>query len=399
MHLKSESLSSGTEAVTLLACSWSTIRFLENSHRLNGDGEGSKVSPGGPKQLVTPSLSHWRSAAQTMTPQGSNLKTVAKPTSSSSALSRQDSLTPSAKPPADDDPQRSFVLETIRKLKLTRRVVSEQAGIEEFRSMGYWLRGKDLDDPVVKEMGRKLQEWAAKQNVDVPLPRSKGDGSDDDEDEEEASDSPRSAKRGGGLDELARSFLDHPSKRLQLSATGISPVPPEKNSSFAPYTDRRIAPNTPQNQRISRFTGTPSRTPNGPSIPGFHLGTPGHIPDSPYIPFSSPFLASPIPTSIFKPRTGPFGIDEPIKAGLGLTPSQSPMVSPVRGAVQQHPELNDEMFEGEDIVMQTPYASERFARVNHGTPMTSASSAGAPASSRSSGGARRSNPSRRLDYE
>jgi len=60
-----------------------------------------------------------------------------------------------------DDKKRAFVLEAIRKHKLRRRQVMEQAMITDFRAMNYWLRGKELTRPMVGDSGRLLYEWAS----------------------------------------------------------------------------------------------------------------------------------------------------------------------------------------------------------------------------------------------
>ena len=70
----------------------------------------------------------------------------------------------------DDDTKRKYVLSVFTRLKLTRREIAKQAGIQDFRSMNYWVRGKELNNPNVIECGRLLYEWAVQTDSRVAIP-------------------------------------------------------------------------------------------------------------------------------------------------------------------------------------------------------------------------------------
>lgn len=73
----------------------------------------------------------------------------------------------------DEATKRAYVLELTRRFNLTRRELSQKAGLQEdFRFMNYWLRGKELHNDCVIEAGRKLYQWAKSCDMRVAVPLS-----------------------------------------------------------------------------------------------------------------------------------------------------------------------------------------------------------------------------------
>ncbi|KAH9262753.1 hypothetical protein BASA82_000209 [Batrachochytrium salamandrivorans] len=73
----------------------------------------------------------------------------------------------------DEATKRAYVLELTRRFNLTRRELSQKAGLQEdFRFMNYWLRGKELHNESVTKAGGKLYQWAKSCDMRVAVPLS-----------------------------------------------------------------------------------------------------------------------------------------------------------------------------------------------------------------------------------
>jgi hypothetical protein len=82
--------------------------------------------------------------------------------------SNSPAVVPRYVPSEEENQKRELVIETIKRLKITRRDLAKRANVVDFRAMNYWLRGKDLSHYKVEEAGKRVYEWASQAGDELP---------------------------------------------------------------------------------------------------------------------------------------------------------------------------------------------------------------------------------------
>lgn len=430
MHVKSEDIPSSGN-VTFVVGAWKSNRLAWHDATplaalASAAMSASSSSPWNGGSLFTP-VQHAKSPPSmtpTVTAGKAGARRDATPNNQHANIPMSNSLS------EGDLAKRNFVLEVIRKQKLTRRTVAEQASILDFRAMNYWLRGKEVDDVTVKESGRKLMEWAIKidpraaasksskfEDADAPTTDDEEDHADEHEQDEEEDRSPRARNSGKKVaakrkKETGNNTPSQANKKTRATPTSSSSIPAanvvptraaqktSRTSAVFAEPAPRVAPLTPipKDKSLTPF-GTPNLSRMQQSfMDSPMLTSPGTFAWNSPVPFS-PFIGqTPISTNK-KPRTS--SIDDQFRGEL--TPLQSPMTSPLRSVTYGNSSykdigLTDDMFNGMEMPTQTPMPS-RTQGVDNRTPLTGTRATPRSASSSSSSATQQRQPRRQLSFD